>query len=118
MLPITATPSAAPNRRVASFTADPTPAFSIGTAPRIASVAGAVMRPSPPPAMTICAAISKYDVVAVTVEIQSIPTPNRPRPAATTALLPTLTANRVPTTAAIAIDTATGTRRTPVPSGE
>ena len=46
----------APNKRVASLTADPTPAFSFGTTPMIASVAGAVMSPSPPPPRIIVAA--------------------------------------------------------------
>jgi len=58
-LPMTATPSAAPNRRVASLTAEPTPALSVGTTPRIASVAGAVMSPSPPPPTIICAAMTR-----------------------------------------------------------
>src|SRR5262249_1889060 len=46
-LPVTATPRAAPKSRVASLTADPTPALAVGTAPMIASVAGGGMRPSP-----------------------------------------------------------------------
>src|SRR2546430_17005869 len=37
-----ATPSVAPSSRVASFTAEPMPAFSLETTPMIASVAGAV----------------------------------------------------------------------------
>jgi hypothetical protein len=56
MLPITATPKVAPKSRVASLTADPTPAFSFATTPMIASVAGAVIKPSPPPPRIIVAA--------------------------------------------------------------
>src|ERR1700689_2122426 len=56
-LPITATPRVPPNRRVASLTADPTPAFAFGTTPMIASVAGALGRPIPVPRTTIWAAI-------------------------------------------------------------
>ena len=56
-LPITATPSVPPKRRVASLTADPTPAFAFGTTPMIASVAGALARPIPVPSTTIWAAI-------------------------------------------------------------
>ena len=40
MLPITATPSVPPASRVASFTAEPTPAFAGGSTLRIDSVAG------------------------------------------------------------------------------
>src|SRR5207248_3503716 len=56
-LPITATPSVAPSSRVASLTADPTPALVFGTTPMIASVAGALVRPMPVPSTTIWAAI-------------------------------------------------------------
>ena len=55
MLPITATPSVPPNRRVASLTAEPTLALAVGTAPMIASVAGALVRPIPVPRMSIWA---------------------------------------------------------------
>jgi hypothetical protein len=41
-LPITATPRVPPNRRVASLTAEPAPALASGTAPMMASVAGAL----------------------------------------------------------------------------
>ena len=40
MLPSTATPSAAPSSRVASFIADPAPARRCGTADMIAAVIG------------------------------------------------------------------------------
>src|SRR6266536_545781 len=45
MLPMTATPRVPPSSRVASLTAEPTPAFALGTTPMIASVAGALVRP-------------------------------------------------------------------------
>ena len=56
-LPITATPSVPPRSRVASLTAEPTPALAFGTTPMIASVAGALVRPMPVPSTTICTAI-------------------------------------------------------------
>jgi hypothetical protein len=55
-------------------------------------------------------------VDAETVEIHKSARPNSKSPLATTALLPTLTASLVPSTAATAIDVATGRIRTPVPS--
>ena len=44
--PITAVPSAPPTWRVTSFIAEATPAFSSGTAPITASVAGPAIQPS------------------------------------------------------------------------
>ena len=98
-------------------TADPTPAFSGGTTPRIASVAGAPISPMPPPAISIWPTISMYDVDADAVLIHHIATPNIVRPVATTALLPTRMASFVPNTAATAIDVATGSNRMPVANG-
>ena len=63
MLPITATPSVPPSSRVASLTAEPTPALAFGTTPMIASVAGALVRPIPVPSTTIWAAIVPYPVL-------------------------------------------------------
>ena len=57
MLPSTATPSVPPASRVASLTADPTPAFAGGSTLRIDSVAGAVVRPRPRPMKIICPTI-------------------------------------------------------------
>src|SRR5919204_140513 len=54
---MTATPSVPPRRRVASLTAEPTPAFARGTTSMIVSVAGALVKPIPVPKRTICAAI-------------------------------------------------------------
>ena len=54
---MTATPRVAPSRRVASLTAEPTPAFSLETAPMIASVAGALVSPIPVPRTSIWAAM-------------------------------------------------------------
>ncbi len=56
-LPITATPSVPPSRRMASLIAEPTPAWAAGTTPMIASVAGALVRPMPVPSTTIWTAI-------------------------------------------------------------
>ena len=117
MLPITATPSVAPKSRVASLTADPTPAFSLGTTPMIASVAGAEIRPRPPPPMSICPTRTAYGVDWDTVATQNRNAPVRSRPLATTALFPILTASFVPSTEATASDVATGKIRTPVPRG-
>ena len=50
-----ATPSVPPSSRVVSLTAEPTPAFSCGSEPMIASVAGAVVSPSPTAMSTIAA---------------------------------------------------------------
>jgi hypothetical protein len=57
MLPITATPRVAPVIRVASLTAEPTPALAAETAPMIDSVAGALVRPIPEPMKIIVPAI-------------------------------------------------------------
>src|SRR5262249_5247184 len=62
MLPITATPSVPPASRVASLTADPTPAFAGGSTLRIDSVAGAVVSPSPRPISTIWPTMWSYDM--------------------------------------------------------
>ena len=51
MLPITATPRVAPRIRVASLTAEPTPALATGSEPMIDSVAGAMDSPMPTPRM-------------------------------------------------------------------
>src|SRR2546425_1074706 len=79
-----------------------------------APVAGAVIRPRPPPPMIICPTSTMYGLEADTVEIHHSASPNIARPVATTALLPILTASLVPTTAATAMDIATGSIRSPV----
>ena len=48
-----ATPRVPPSSRVVSFTAEPTPARSGGSAPMIDSVAGAVTKPRPLPMKAI-----------------------------------------------------------------
>ena len=58
MLPSTATPSVPPMSRVASLTAEPTPARLRLTTPMIASVAGAEVSPMPSPYSTICTAMT------------------------------------------------------------
>jgi hypothetical protein len=57
MLPITATPRVPPNSRVEPLTAEATPACRLGTAPMMASVAGAWVNPIPTPSTTICTAM-------------------------------------------------------------
>ena len=52
--PTTATPRVPPSSRVASLTADPTPARAGGRTCMIDSVAGVEIRPSPRPMSTIC----------------------------------------------------------------
>ena len=56
--PTTATPRVPPSSRVASFTADPTPARAGGSTSRIDSVAGVEIRPMPRPISTICGTIT------------------------------------------------------------
>src|SRR4029077_16456605 len=69
--PTTATPSVPPSSRVASLTADPTPARAGGSTSRIDSVAGVETSPMPRPMSTICGTITlAYDVCTVEVEIQ------------------------------------------------
>src|SRR3954471_2829241 len=117
MLPITATPRVLPSRRVASLTAEPTPAFSTGTAPMMDSVAGALVRPLPVPQITIVMAIVRYVVVTVALETQRKNTARSASPVVTTSLVPRRTASLVPSTEAIATAMATGRVRTPAANG-
>ena len=57
MLPSTAMPSAPPNSRVVSLTADPMPALLSGTDDMIAPVAGAIVTAMPPARSTSAPAI-------------------------------------------------------------
>ncbi len=56
--PMTATPRVPPSSRVASLTAEPTPARAGGSTCRIDSVAGVLTRPRPTPMSTICGTIT------------------------------------------------------------
>jgi hypothetical protein len=56
-LPITATPSVPPNSLVEPLTAEAMPALYSGTAPMMASVAGAWVNPMPTPSKTIWTAM-------------------------------------------------------------
>jgi hypothetical protein len=56
--PTTATPSVAPSSRVASLTAEPTPARAGGSTSMIDSVAGVAIRPMPSPMSTIWGTIT------------------------------------------------------------
>src|SRR6266498_930272 len=94
-LPITATPMVPPSNRVASLTAEPTPAWSLETTPMIASVAGALVSPIPVPRTSIWATICGYEVAAEVVAIHPKAAPSRTRPVVTTCLLPTRTASGV-----------------------
>ena len=80
-----ATPKVPPSSRAVSLTADPMPALAGGSAPMIASVAGALTRPSPPPMKNICPTTNQYDDVAVSRVVQAKPTAIEARPAATIA---------------------------------
>ena len=113
--PTTATPRVPPSSRVASLTAEPTPARAGGRTSRIDSVAGVEMRPMPSPIMTICGTITVgYDAATSTVEIQRKAEPKSTIPAVTTACVPTRGASAAPSTEATAMLTATGRMRAPV----
>ena len=113
-LPTIATPRVPPSSRVVSLTAEPTPALSADNEPMIDSVAGAVVRPRPPPSISICVAISRYGVAASAVDAHARPAAKMARPATTTAVVPIRSTIRGPTMLATAIEMATGSSRTPV----
>ena len=113
--PTTATPRVPPSSRVASLTADPTPARAGGSTSRIDSVAGLEISPMPSPMRTICTTITgAYGTSAGLPAIQVKAAPNSTIPVVTTARVPILGARRVPTTDATAIEIATGRIRSPV----
>src|ERR1700758_5579939 len=112
-LPTIATPRVPPSSRVVSLTAEPTLALSALSEPMIDSVAGAVANPSPPPSNSIWAAVWLYGVPASTVDAHASPAANMTNPPATTAVVPTFSTIRGPTTLATAIENATGRSRTP-----
>ena len=116
--PTTATPSVPPSSRVASLTAEPTPARAGGSTSRIDSVAGVEIRPMPRPISTICGTITvAYDASTATVEIHRNAAPNSTSPVVTTTLVPIRGASSAPTTEATAMLSATGRIRAPVESG-
>src|ERR1700712_3759880 len=109
MDPTTATPRVPPSSRVASLTADPTPARAGGSTSRIDSVAGVEINPMPRPINTICGTITRaYDVSTAAVEIHRNDTANSTIPVVTTILVPTRGASAAPTMEATAIESATG----------
>ena len=61
-----ATPNAPATCRTVLFTAEPAPAFSRGTAPMIAFVAGDIVRPMPKPKPTSRNSSQRTDVCWVT----------------------------------------------------
>ena len=90
-----------------SFTAEPTPAFSFGNEPRMASVAGAVVIVRPTPIRTIDPTTGpQYAVSASSVEAHRNPTVIEVRALVTTRLVPKRRASRAaigaPTAALIA----------------
>src|SRR3954447_23206499 len=92
--PPTATPSVPPSSRVVSLTAEPTPAFSLGSEPMIDSVAGAVVRVRPLDTSSIQATTGPQNAVpASKVEAQRNPRAIDASPDATTTLGPNRNAN-------------------------
>jgi hypothetical protein len=83
----------------------------------IDSVAGAVVRPRPPPSTSIWPTISQYGVATETREIQAKATDMSPSPVATTRVVPNRSASRGDVTAIAAIAVATGIVRSPASSG-
>ena len=69
-----ATPSVPPSSRVVSLTAEPTPAFSAGNDPMIASVAGAITMPSPPAMKPIEMTIIQYGTSTAKLALRTNPT--------------------------------------------
>src|SRR5580765_3547346 len=117
--PTTATPRVPPSSRVASLTADPTPARAGGRTSRIDSVAGVEIAPMPRPMRTIWGTITvPYAASTPTVEIHRNAVPKRSRPVVTTALVPIRGASRAPRTEATAMLRATGRVRVPADSVE
>ena len=111
-----ATPNVPPSSRAVSLTADPTPALAGGSAPMMASVAGALTRPSPPPMKSIWPTTNQYDEVAESRVVQAKPMAIEVRPAATIALVPNRSASLALSGAAIPVKRANGTVRTPASS--
>lgn len=64
-LPITATPSAPPNSRTVSFTADPTPARAGGSVDMIKSVAVGIAMPAPRPNSNSPSPVGTYDAPSI-----------------------------------------------------
>jgi hypothetical protein len=98
---------------VVSLTAEPTPAFSGGTAPMIASVAAGIIRPKPTDITTSAMATSMYSPPAVMRLTISRPTAAMARPSATTILLPKRSASRAALGDTMIMVAAIGSRRTP-----
>jgi hypothetical protein len=109
-----ATPKVAPSSRVASLTAEPMPAFPFGhdAHDRLGGRGGGQAH-----------AETGEDHLTDDLEVRGggagrghpgEETPTRNRPVATTALLPTVTESRTPTSEPMAMQMATGRIRTPV----
>ena len=71
-----------------SFTAEPTPARLVGSAPMIDSVAGAEARARPAPSSSIATPSRPYPVVVVIVAPSNKPAASASMPATTTTFVP------------------------------
>src|SRR5215218_588891 len=108
-----ATPSVLPSSRAVSLTAEPTPALAGGSEPMIASVAGAWIRPRPPPRKNIATTITQYDVSTPVTAETANPAAIDTRPAVTIRLVPKRSASLADKGAVEAVKMANGTVRTP-----
>ena len=100
-----------------SLTAEPTPAFSAGSEPMIASVAGAITRPRPEEMKPIETTRIQYGTSTGSEPAIPNPTAIDSRPPVTTAFVPKRFTRRAEFGAAIAVNTAKGTVCTPADSG-
>src|SRR5213596_3213115 len=87
-LPSTATPSAAPSSRVASFMAEPAPARRGGTADMIAAVIGDIVSAMPIMSSATHNSTYQYDVLTVSCANEKKPHATRLIPVATVRLAP------------------------------
>src|SRR5690349_1507936 len=111
---MTATPSVPPVSRVASLTAEPTPALAGGRTLRIDSVAGVEINPIPDPIISIWITMIVYGIVAETCAIHRNDPARSARPAQTITRVPRRPARLAPRTEKAPRLSATGRIRTPV----
>src|SRR5918993_1727548 len=116
-LPMMATPRAPPIWRVVSFTADPTPALSRGSAPMTDSVAGAIVMPIPTAIVQNITMTTAYGDVLVRNDIDVRASVTTQSPNVTTRLVPKRSTNRADSGATVIIVRANGIMRTPAASG-
>ncbi len=113
-LPSTAMPSAPPTSRVVSLTADPTPNWSGGSEPMIASVAGVMARPMPAAEMNRMPAIIRSLLFSFTRAIEARPPAMIRRPRVVVILAPKRLVMAALMPAAMATPSAIGMNRNPV----